>query len=236
MTWFRVHGLFRVTAFSIYNRKRWSWTPRILILSPVVNARMGLQRSEKIMSQRDWEVWKMEELELEKQTYCGDWAWRNQHRRLVQIGEWPLTITMRSLPQVFFFKLKVKKQSCLQIGKLSLQIAASACPWMPSLKKQWKSSQTRKYELYHLTAARVPHHTHLLCFISRCYNCRLYFWNRLPDYFASAEKFISRLPSKFMYSYVVLVVSGYWTSCPDTGQRRSTAKILISLWKQRQKS
>ena len=33
----------------------------------------------------------------------------------------------------------------------------------------------------------------------------------MPDYFASAEKFISRLPSKFMYSYVVLVVSGYWT-------------------------
>ena len=52
------------------------------------------------------------------------------------------------------------------------------------------------------------------------------------------EKLISRLPLKFMYSYVVLVVSGYWTapSCPDTGQRRSTAKILISRWKQRQKS
>ena len=50
------------------------------------------------------------------------------------------------------------------------------------------------------------------------------------------EKFISRFPSKFMYSHVVLVVSRYWTSCPDTGQHRSTAKILISPWKQRQKS
>ena len=30
--------------------------------------------------------------------------------------------------------------------------------------------------------------------------------------------------------------SGYWASCPDTGQHRSSAKILISRWKQRQKS
>ena len=42
--------------------------------------------------------------------------------------------------------------------------------------------------------------------------------------------------SKFMYNYVVIVVSGYWASCPDTGQHRSSAKILISRWKQRQKS
>ena len=41
-TWFRVHGLFRETAFSIYNWKRRSWTGRILILSPVVNARMSI--------------------------------------------------------------------------------------------------------------------------------------------------------------------------------------------------
>ena len=34
--------------------------------------------------------------------------------------------------------------------------------------------------------------------------------------------------SKFMYNYIVFVVSGYWASCPDTGQLRSSAKILIS--------
>ena len=39
-----------------------------------------------------------------------------------------------------------------------------------------------------------------------------------------------------VYSYFVIVVSGYWANCPDTGQHRSSAKILISRWKQRQKS
>ena len=28
-----------------------------------------------------------------------------------------------------------------------------------------------------------------------------------------------------MYNYVVIVVSGHWASCPDTGQHRSSAKI-----------
>ena len=40
-TWFRVHGLFSV-------RGSVGVEPRILILSPVVTARMGLQRSEKM--------------------------------------------------------------------------------------------------------------------------------------------------------------------------------------------
>ena len=34
--------------------------------------------------------------------------------------------------------------------------------------------------------------------------------------------------SKFMFNYVVLVVSGYWARFPDTGQHSSSAKILIS--------
>ena len=45
--------------------------PGILILSPVVTARMRLQRSEKC-HKKDWEMWKKEESVLEKQGYCGD--------------------------------------------------------------------------------------------------------------------------------------------------------------------
>ena len=29
-----------------------------------------------------------------------------------------------------------------------------------------------------------------------------------------------------MYNYVVIVVSGYWASCQDTGQHRSSVKIF----------
>ena len=36
------------------------------------------------------------------------------------------------------------------------------------------------------------------------------------------EKLISRLPVE--RNYVVIVVAGYWASCPDTGQHRSSAK------------
>ena len=51
------------------------------------------------------------------------------------------------------------------------------------------------------------------------------------------EKRISRLPVEIHVQliYVVIVVSGYWASCPDTEQHRSSAKILISRWKKRQK-
>ena len=68
-------------------------------------------------------------------------------------------------------------------------------------------------------------------------SCRLYFGIDCQTTLQVQEKFISRLPLKFMYSYVVLVVSRYWTapSCPDAGQCRSTAKILISRWKQGKK-
>ena len=71
-TWFRVHGLFSVTG-SV------GVEPRILILSPLVTARMGLQRSEKMY--QGIERCKKEELVLEKQAKCGDWARRNQHCR-----------------------------------------------------------------------------------------------------------------------------------------------------------
>ena len=55
--------------------------------------------------------------------------------------------------------------------------------------------------------------------------------------FQVQEKRMSRLPVKI---YVQLRCSCcgrvHWASCPDTGQHRSSAKILILRWKQRQKS
>ena len=57
------------------------------------------------------------------------------------------------------------------------------------------------------------------------------------------EKLISRLPVEIYvqlrcYCCVRILgrLSGYWAGCPDTGQHRSSAKIPISRWKQRQKS
>ena len=86
------------------------------------------------------------------------------------------------------------------------------------------------------TAARVRHHTTVIC-------CVL-FHDAIVGYIFGVdcqttlqeqEQLISRLPVE-NYNYFVIVVSGYWASCPDTWQHRSSAKILFSRWKQRQKS
>ena len=48
--------------------------------------------------------------------------------------------------------------------------------------------------IYHLTAARVPHHTPVTCYVlfhdatSVGSQIGLYLWNRLPDYFATARE------------------------------------------------
>ena len=70
------------------------------------------------------------------------------------------------------------------------------------------------------------------CPFNRCLRSPPYPSHRLPDYFASASTCLS----KFMYNYLVIVVSGYWAICSDTGQHRSSAKIIILKRKQRQKS
>ena len=47
----------------------------------------------------------------------------------------------------------------------------------------------------------------------------LYFWNRLPDYFASArEAYISRLPVKIYVQLRCYCFVRYWDSWPDTSQ------------------
>ena len=84
LTWFRAHGLDRNSRdyISYYNRKRRSWNSHT-VLFPVVTARMGLQRSEKCHKLKGLRDVKEGGtcIELEKQAYCGDWEWRNQHCR-----------------------------------------------------------------------------------------------------------------------------------------------------------
>ena len=57
----------------------------------------------------------------------------------------------------------------------------------------------------------------------------LYFWNRLPNYFPSVREAYKSLACRNLCTITLLLL---W---PDTGQHRSSAKILISRWKQRQK-
>ena len=50
------------------------------------------------------------------------------------------------------------------------------------------------------------------------------------DYFAGArEAYKSLACPKFMYNYVVIVVSGYWASCPDTGQQELCKNINFAM-------
>ena len=86
---------------------------------------------------------------------------------------------------------------------------------MPSLISEKVPTQGSKnyqelLELYQVTPARVPHLTPVIRYVL-VHNARLYFWNRLPDYFASAREAYKSLACllKFMYNYVVIVVSGY---------------------------
>ena len=73
-----------------------------------------------------------------------------------------------------------------------------------------RSAATRKYELYHLTAARVPHHTPVICYVL-FHDARLYFLNRLPDYFASAREAYKSLACRNLCTIMLLLL------CPDSG-------------------
>ena len=84
----------------------------------------------------------------------------------------------------------------------------------------------------------LPYTSHLLCqepllvmfyFTMLGSQIDLYFWNRLPNYFASAREAYKSLACRNLCTITLLLL---W---PDTGQHRSSAKILISRWKQRQK-
>ena len=58
--------------------------------------------------------------------------------------------------------------------------------------------------------ARVPHHTPVICYVL-FHDARLYFWNRLPDYFASAREAYKSLACRNLCTIMLLLL------CSDTG-------------------
>ena len=118
-----------------------------------------------------------------------------------------------------------------ELGNCAFSMSTDA--FLKSAKK-FLDKEVRIILLYHLTAARVPHHTPVICYVL-FQDARLYFWNRLPDYFVSAREAFKSLACRHVCTITLLLL------CPDTGQavrilgNMSSAKILISRWKQRQK-
>ena len=58
--------------------------------------------------------------------------------------------------------------------------------------------------------ARVLHHTLVICYVL-FHDARLYFWSRLPDYFASAREAYKSLACRNLCTITLLLL------CPDTG-------------------
>ena len=65
-------------------------------------------------------------------------------------------------------------------------------------------------EVSHLTTARVPHHTRVICYVL-FHDARLYFRNRSPDYFTSAREAYQSLACRNLCTITLLLL------CPDTG-------------------
>ena len=61
-----------------------------------------------------------------------------------------------------------------------------------------------------VTAARIPHHTPVICYVL-FHDARSYFWNRLPDYFASAREAYKSLACRNLCTITFLLL------CADTG-------------------
>ena len=69
------------------------------------------------------------------------------------------------------------------------------------------------------TAARVPHHTPVICYFL-FHDARLYFWNRLPDYLASAKEAYKSLACRNLCTITLLLL------CPDTGP---AVRIMVNI-------
>ena len=122
-----------------------------------------------------------------------------------------MTVALRSLPQAFFSLIKNE-------GKKSFAdwlIVLANCSFgmsMDAFPKSVKKFLDREVRIMSFNnRSRSPPYP-VICYVLFP-DTRLYFWNRLPDYFASArEAYKVACLSKFMYNYVVIVVSGYWAT------------------------
>ena len=91
----------------------------------------------------------------------------------------------------------------------------------PKSVKKFLDKQVRI--IYHLTAARVPQHTAGICYVL-FQTARLYFWNRLPDYFASAREAYKSLACRNVCTITLLLL------CPDTGQHELCKNINFAIF------
>ena len=147
-----------------------------------------------------------------------------------------MTVGLRFLPQAFF---KIKNEERKSFADWLIELAncgfgMSTDAFLKSVKK-FQDKEVRIIPVLKQPLAFPTIPRPVICYVL-FHDARLYVWNRLPDYFASAREAYKSLACRNLCTYVVIVLSGYWASCPDTGQHSSSAKILISRWKQRQKS
>ena len=96
---------------------------------------------------------------------------------------------------------------------MSLKTAASVCPRIPSLNESISEKVPRQGSKKHTifkTAARVPHHTPVICYVL-FHDARLYCWSRLRDYLESAREAYKSLACRSLCTTTLLLL------CPDTG-------------------
>ena len=119
-----------------------------------------------------------------------------------------MTVGLRSLPQAF---LKIKNEERKSFADWLIELAncgfgMSTDAFLKSVKKFLGS---KNYIIFK-TAARVPGHTPVICYVL-FHDARLYFRNRLPDYFASAREAYKSLACRNLCTITLLLL------CPDTG-------------------
>ena len=98
-----------------------------------------------------------------------------------------MTVGLRSLPQAFFKKKKMKKTVVWLIELVNRGFDMSTDAFLKSVKK-FLDKEVRIIPFNsRLLSPPYPHHTPGICYVL-FHGARLYFWNRLPDYFASARE------------------------------------------------
>ena len=104
------------------------------------------------------------------------------------------------VPSPIFLNKKWRKKVVCRLAnwacKLRLRHVHGCLPYMISEKVPRPGS---KNHAIFKTAARVPHHTPVTCYVL-FHDARLYFWNRLPDYFASAKEAYKSLACRNLWT------------------------------------
>ena len=121
-----------------------------------------------------------------------------------------MTVGLRSLRQAFF---KIKNEGRKSFADWLIELAncgfgMSTDAFLKSVKK-FLDKEVRNYTIFK-TAARVPHHTPVICYVL-FHDARLYFRNRLSDYFASTREAYKSLACRNLSTITLLLL------CPDTG-------------------